>query len=150
MSFTEGNGGGLRYEPSTLWALCKRHEISRLHREMSFFQGTGDTHPLMLRIRMDTVQYGSRYGSRYGSSPVQYGSVPTLSSAGTSPAAEFKELRSCPPREKEPVQPWEGDALDVDIALILFLQLVCSGGFFLNLLDRLVTLLLRAARFEAN
>jgi len=62
----------------------------------------------------------------------------------------FKELRSCPPREKEPVQPWEGDALDVDIALILFLQLVCSGGFFLNLLDRLVTLLLRAARFEAN
>ena len=65
--------------------------------------------------------------------------------AGTSPAAEFKELRSCPPREKEPVQPWEGDALDVDIALILFLQLVCSGGFFLNLFDRLVTLLLRAA-----
>ena len=62
----------------------------------------------------------------------------------------FKELRSCPPREKEPVQPWEGDALDVDIALILFLQLVCSGGFFLNLLDHLVTLLLRAARFEAN
>ena len=62
----------------------------------------------------------------------------------------FKELRSCPPREKEPVQPWEGDALDVDIALILFLQLVCSGFVFLSLLDRLVTFLLRAARFEAN
>ena len=55
--------------------------------------------------------------------------------AGTSPAAEFKELRSCPPREKERVQP---------------LELVCSGVFFLNLLDHLVTLLLRAARFEAN
>ena len=75
MSFTEGNGGGLRYEAATLWGLCKRHEIIRLHREMSFFQGTGDTPPLMLRIRMDTVQYGSRYGSRYGSSPVQYGPV---------------------------------------------------------------------------
>ena len=30
------------------------------------------------------------------------------------------------------------------------LELVCSGVFFLNLLDHLVTLLLRAARFEAN
>ena len=48
------------------------------------------------------------------------------------------------------MQPWEGDVLHVDIALILFLQLVCSGVFFLNLLDHLVTLLLRAARFEAN
>ena len=74
----------------------------------------------------------------------------TPPSAGTSPAAEFKELRSCPPRGKERVQPWEGDVLDVDLALIVFLELVCSGGFFLNLLDRLVTLLLRAARFEAN
>ena len=78
MSFTEGIGARGRYEPATLWALCKRHEIIRLHREMSFFQGTGDTPPLMLRIRMDTVQYGSRYGSRYGSSPVQYGSGPPL------------------------------------------------------------------------
>jgi len=59
----------------------------------------------------------------------------TPPSTGTSPAAEFKELRSCPPREKERVQP---------------LELVCSGVFFLNLLDHLVTLLLRAARFEAN
>ena len=70
--------------------------------------------------------------------------------AGTSPAAEFKELRSCPPREKEPVQPWEGDVLGVDLALIVFLQLVCSGVFFLNLLDHLGTLLLRGARLEAN
>ena len=69
---------------------------------------------------------------------------------GTSPAAGFKELRSCPPRGNERVQPREGDVLDVDLALILFLQLVCSGVFFLNLLDHLVTLLLRAARFEAN
>ena len=93
-------------------------------------------------------------GMAPGMGPVRssMGPCPCLTppGAGTSPAAEFKELRSCPPREKEPVQPWEGDALDVDIALILFLQLVCSGGFFLNLLDRLVTLLLRAARFEAN
>ena len=109
----------------------------------------------MLRIWKDTVQYVCPVqGWGPGMGPVQstMGPVPcpTPPSTGTSPAAEFKELRSCPPREKEPVQPWEGDALDVDIALILFLQLVCSGGFFLNLLDRLVTLLLRAARFEAN
>ena len=90
-----------------------------------------------------------------GMGPVRSSMGPCLSyltppGAGTSPAAGFKAFRSCPPREKEPVQPWAGDALDVNIALILFLQLVCSGGFFLNLLDRLVTLLLRAARFEAN
>ena len=78
MSFTvtEGIGARGRYEPPTLWAL--RYEILRLQTLQSFFQGTGDTPPLMLRIRMDTVQYGSRYGSRYGSSPVQYGSVPIL------------------------------------------------------------------------
>ena len=64
------------------------------------------------------------------SSPVWVRSYLTLPSTGTSPAAEFKELRSCPPREKEPVQP---------------LELVCSGVFFLNLLDHLVTLLLHAA-----
>ena len=81
MSFTEGNDGGLRYEAATLWRLCKRHEIIRLHREMLVFQVTGDTPPLMLRIRMDTVQYGSRYGSRYGSSPVQYGSAPMFNTA---------------------------------------------------------------------
>ena len=110
----------------------------------------------MLRIWKDTVQCVCPVqGWGPGMGPVRSSMGPCLSgltppSAGTSPAAEFKELRSCPPREKEPVQPWEGDALDVDIALILFLQLVCSGGFFLNLLDRLVTLLLRAARFEAN
>ena len=75
MSFTEGMYTRQVRAGLTLWALCKRHEIIRLHREMSFFQGTGDTPPLMLRIRMDTVQYGSRYGSRYGSSPVQYGPV---------------------------------------------------------------------------
>ena len=68
-----------------------------------------------------------------GMGPVQssMGPVPcpTPPSTGTSPAAEFKELRSCPPREKEPVQPWEGDVLDVDLVLSLFLQLVCSGVF---------------------
>ena len=89
-----------------------------------------------------------------GMGPVRSSMGPRLyltpPSAGTSPAAEFKELRSCPPRGKERVQPWEGDVLDVDLALILFLQLVCSGVFFLNLLDHLVTLPLRAARFEAN
>ena len=106
----------------------------------------------MLRIWKDTVQYVCPVqGWGPGMGPVRSSmgpcpTYPTPPGAGTSPAAEFKELRSCPPREKEPVQSWEGDALDVDIALILFLQLVCSGVFCLNLLDRLVTLLLRAAK----
>ena len=65
--------------------------------------------------------------------PVRSSMGPCLSyltppSAGTSPAAEFKELRSCPPREKERVQPWQGDALDAvvlaaGVLRCLFLEL---------------------------